>query len=697
MPLDTRIALGAQPIQLENPLAQYGQFMSAIHAGTQNQLAMQQVSAAQRAAEEEAGAKGYLSGKVDLSTPEGQRGLLAFGKTGLAYQKALAEQNKAKLESDKTAAEVLGLSHKNFNAANSPLAASANGIPGITAYVEALYQDPLLGPMAAKIKPKDQALKENLALYAESPEKWTLAHANLDGQHLLEALKTAEARRVEAEAAKLRPGYVDPNAPKPVAAALPQVTPTAPINNMRAEFLPVPNERNVNALDLGAGGAVYRVDGQEVPFAAYADAVRARNQAQGANAAIATTPDMTPAAAMAPAVAPAAATAPAVAPAVAVGQPDVLNNLKVKIQGLEDYRNKLLPNIGKSAALKSEWEDLGKQIDNLSKGFSVAPDSMHVLPGVGTVKGATAPGEMEKLALAEAAARNAGNTGLADVLAGQIKVKNQMRDERTPSQKEQAVLDDPNATSAQKANATSQLAKLNHIPPEAMSDFEKGLAASNLPETEKSKLRNAWLKSHSEHAPGTVVNIDQKQESAFATGLGTGQAKGVLESKTAAQDAADILATNEVGRSLLKSGAITGAGADFFVGLNKALKQGGIDFGYADAAANSQAYGAAMAANTGKLIKQFGAGTGISDADRDYATQAAAGKITMDEAAIRKVLNINDRAARNVIERHNKSVKGIKTNIPLEVEMPTFTPPAPAAAPTEARQTGLDKIFKGKP
>jgi len=181
--------------------------------------------------------------------------------------------------------------------------------------------------------------------------------------------------------------------------------------------------------------------------------------------------------------------------------------------------------------------------------------------------------------------------------------------------------------------------------------------------------------------PGTVVNIDQKQQGSFAAGLGTGQSKRILESQAGAQDAADILTTNEVGRSLLKSGAITGAGADFFVSLNKALKQGGIDFGYADAAANSQAYGAAMAANTGKLIKQFGAGTAISDADREYATKAAAGQITMDEAAIRKVLDINDRAARNVIQRHNKLVKGVQTNLPLEVEIPTAAPlPPPSGA-----------------
>lgn len=181
-------------------------------------------------------------------------------------------------------------------------------------------------------------------------------------------------------------------------------------------------------------------------------------------------------------------------------------------------------------------------------------------------------------------------------------------------------------------------------------------------------------------APGTVVNIDQKQEGAFATGLGKGQSDRILANQVVAQDAAAILETNQVGRDLLKAGAITGTGADFLVGFNNALKQAGVDFGYADAASNSQAYAAAMGANVGRIIKQFGAGTGLSDADREYAAQMAGGKISLTEASLRKILEINDRAANRVIDLHNKNVSGIKTNIPLTVEKPTFAAPAPSGA-----------------
>ena len=196
-----------------------------------------------------------------------------------------------------------------------------------------------------------------------------------------------------------------------------------------------------------------------------------------------------------------------------------------------------------------------------------------------------------------------------------------------------------------------------------------------------------------------------KQQNAFEAGLGKGQSDRILASQVAAQDAAAILETNQVGRDLLKSGAITGTGADFFVGFNNALKQAGIDFGYADAAANSQAYAAAMGANVGRIFKLFGAGTGLSDADRDYAAQMAGGKINLTEAALRKILDINDKAANRVIDLHNKNVKDVKTNIPLTVDKPVSTQTKPAVdqipgqnrpAPVAIPQAAVDALKAGK-
>ena len=176
---------------------------------------------------------------------------------------------------------------------------------------------------------------------------------------------------------------------------------------------------------------------------------------------------------------------------------------------------------------------------------------------------------------------------------------------------------------------------------------------------------------------GVKINLPE-QEKGFETDLGKGQAKRILDSQVAAQDAAAIIDTVKTGRDIMKSGMITGAGADFLVSFNQALKTAGIDAGFADASANSQAFAANMASNVGKLIKQFGAGTGLSDDDRKFATDMAGGRIALDAKAISRILDINEKAARNTITRHNKDVKGIKTNIPLEVEMPPEIKPAPA-------------------
>jgi hypothetical protein len=216
-----------------------------------------------------------------------------------------------------------------------------------------------------------------------------------------------------------------------------------------------------------------------------------------------------------------------------------------------------------------------------------------------------------------------------------------------------------------------------------------------------STLEGSAAPTYNKPAASTVVNVNNAQEKEFEKQLGKGQADKVLASKASAEDAAQILATNMVGKTLLDKGMLTGVGANFFTTLNQGLSQAGIDFGYADAAQNSQAYGALMAANTAKIIKQFGAGTGLSDADREYALKAAAGDIKMDEKAIRTILDINNRAAQNVINKHNKMVKTVedktKTILPYSVEVTDYTAGIPdgraEASEKQSYKKVLDNLF----
>ena len=46
----------------------------------------------------------------------------------------------------------------------------------------------------------------------------------------------------------------------------------------------------------------------------------------------------------------------------------------------------------------------------------------------------------------------------------------------------------------------------------------------------------------------------------------------------------------------------------------------------------------------------------MSDADREYAEKAAAGKITASEKSIRRIIDINQRASMNVIQEFNTDI-----------------------------------------
>ena len=375
MPLDTRIALTGQPLQLESPLAQYSQLMSVVNAGAQNQLAQMQMSAAQRAMQEEEGTQNYLADPTtDLTTAKGQQGLLRFGKSGQAALKSLSEQRKLQAEEDKNKYE---FEVKTLDRAIGQILNLTN-LPMAFADIDRQIATGSITPQ------QGTELKTRIN---NAPDFSTWQNQTLTG--MLDAKERLGAMAEQQyQAFRGRP-VAAPMAEEPAAAAPMAVAPTTPM-------MPVPAERSVNAIQLGDGNVVYRVDGKDVPFAVYADAVRGRNQAQGANAAIAAAPaPMAPAAAAPAPIAPVAAAAP-IAPAA---PPDMANALAMKIQGLEAQRNQL-ERFLKSPSAKAKYDELGKQIDKLNEGFSLSAGGARYQPGVGVIEraaAAPAPSDVTRL------------------------------------------------------------------------------------------------------------------------------------------------------------------------------------------------------------------------------------------------------------------------------------------------------------
>ena len=186
-------------------------------------------------------------------------------------------------------------------------------------------------------------------------------------------------------------------------------------------------------------------------------------------------------------------------------------------------------------------------------------------------------------------------------------------------------------------------------------------------EQEKSRLRQQELGVKARLSPQ-----EKQATSEFARTLGKEQAKTFTGRHEGAIDAGRALQGVQNAKRLLDEGVVTGAGADFLVSFGKGLERLGFNLG--DELDNSQAFLAAQASQVANIIKQFGAGTGLSDADREFATKAAAGDIAMSEDAIREIIRINESAYRNVVKDFNKSVDEIEqsrgsTGVPFELRV----------------------------
>lgn len=142
--VNPNIALSVKPIELADPIAQYSKMVAIQGAQQQNALAQQQMAEYERARAEEESLRNYLT-QSDLTKPETRAGLARFGKTGLAYGKALTEQDTAALTQQETALKILK-SKKDFVAQAQRDTSQNPSDANITAYKEDLIANPLFTP-----------------------------------------------------------------------------------------------------------------------------------------------------------------------------------------------------------------------------------------------------------------------------------------------------------------------------------------------------------------------------------------------------------------------------------------------------------------------------------------------------------------------------------------------------------------------
>jgi hypothetical protein len=174
-------------------------------------------------------------------------------------------------------------------------------------------------------------------------------------------------------------------------------------------------------------------------------------------------------------------------------------------------------------------------------------------------------------------------------------------------------------------------------------DYELGLITE--------QQRDSAISKAISTKPNTNISIDTGAKS--MTELGKEQAKELIDERKHAEDAVEGIKIIEQGEKIIKDGMITGAGANYIINFGKALNQAGFNYGK-DPISNSEAYVALMGRQVGSIIKMFGTGTGLSDADREYAEKIVAGKISLNKESITKILSIGKKAYSRVIENYNK-------------------------------------------
>ena len=114
---------------------------------------------------------------------------------------------------------------------------------------------------------------------------------------------------------------------------------------------------------------------------------------------------------------------------------------------------------------------------------------------------------------------------------------------------------------------------------------------------------------------------------------------------------------NDQSMDIFDKGIILGKFGEMRLQLAKGLEAFGMSSEKAmEVTANTQAYLAYRGNAVANIIQAFGAGTGLSDQDRKYATAMAGGEIEMSALAVKKILEIERKGYVNLIKENNKVV-----------------------------------------
>lgn len=179
----------------------------------------------------------------------------------------------------------------------------------------------------------------------------------------------------------------------------------------------------------------------------------------------------------------------------------------------------------------------------------------------------------------------------------------------------------------------------------------RGQFLSQIPPAERAKLfvpMSATVEAQktrvvSAGAPRTTITMPSEKK--FSEAIGTAAAGRLDTYRNNADSAVRTIETSRQLTPLLDDPKfISGTFADAKLALARAA---GIDV------ASTEAYFAGIGQQVAERITAFGAGTGLSDADREFAKSIAGGNPVTTAEGIRRIIRINNESARSVINKYN--------------------------------------------
>lgn len=186
----------------------------------------------------------------------------------------------------------------------------------------------------------------------------------------------------------------------------------------------------------------------------------------------------------------------------------------------------------------------------------------------------------------------------------------------------------------------------------------------------------------------TRVNVPVNTERTYAGNIAEALAKQDTEAIDAGRSAPERIRAARQVKQLLTEQPITGTLAEQRLMLSKALATAGLTS--EDSAAATETLAASLASQALAAIKSsgLGAGSGFSNADRDFLERASAGKIDMTPGAIARIADLNERAGVRAIERANRVIRRLQGNEQLGPNvrgaLEEIQPPGEIRLPTAA-------------